>query len=284
MNPNKNKLELPEFYFLGLIIFGMLFAMIAMKFNYPHDYFKTGKKHVSLPVKSVKSIYKLSNVSNIPDMTVVDDGGTPCNLQDDIINFSTAYYSLLLPYDLHYYTNRFGSNKSTKQLIVAMDHLYNQLLRHNKYSLPLHIDSYDRMLHYIKTLADHQDDIHEYLNLSEELRTEVDTEKITRKLDFIDPEKGKLPVLIDMRQQEIIYILSKLDSPSASEAMIIIPIINEHIFLMCNRTRIEFYQIIYNKGYNYADFSKPVIFNIVDRITKALEENKKYPSGQMLHY
>lgn len=264
-----NATEYKEFYFLGLLLFLALFYLFCFKIDVPVGALDIEANQVVIPTKCSQTIYKkFSQVSSVPPLEIVDDNNTRCNLDDDIVSYTTSSFSIKLPYNLNYYTDKFGADKSTHQLIVAQTQVFEHIIQMQLLKRPATVESFEQMIHYSLLVSEIENKIYAYINNPAD--KQLDEQSIYRKLKQIDPKESKILAAIKIKQDEIVRDLEGSDNPSAYEAIVFVVIINEHIHLMASRTHSDFYTKVFNKGFDYRQFNKPVIFNIIERIDREL--------------
>jgi hypothetical protein len=276
--PVRFNFELIEFYILGFLVFSLLFSVFIVRLRIPYDIYLQKKNTVSMPMKGMKTIAGLpSVVSNTPDMVIVNDNDTPCTLEDDIINFNTHFYSLLLPYNLSHFTDQYGANNSSRHLVYSMNLLQDQVFKQHLVEDPMHQESFNLMILRLNQMVEHEDKIYTFIIESQKNEATNNMGEILESLKEIDTDDGKLPLLISRRQQEVVYALQETNAPSAYEAIIIIDTLNNHMYILADRTRADFYRIVENKGFDYSKFNKPVIYNIINRLNSALKTKADFP-------
>ena len=262
-------LELKEFFILGFIVFTGLYLLIADKINVPTGSLNLMQNRVftQQPLQQ-----KLLPVSDTPEMSVINDNNTRYNLKDDVVIYNTSYYSITLPYDLAYFTDQFGANESSKQLLLAHKQLYDQVLQNELLKKSSQKNHFDRMLESLNRLVNIEDDVYGYISKHNKKDKLKSSTYINSKLKNIESRNTGLMWKISNRQNNLLNALKTNNLPASNEAVIIISTINDHLFILADRTTADYYTRVMNKSYYYSGFNKPVIYNIVDRIDKQIQE------------
>lgn len=270
-NKKSFEFELIEFYILGSFIFFILFILLCFEPDFHNITPNIAKNQVSTPAKDAQPIVNNADViSNIPTLTIVNNNNTPDNLDDDIVNYSTSYYSLLLPYNLDHYTNSFGANNSSRQLLTALKQLYSQMLQNKLIENTIDKKSFEQMIDLLSQAITIQDEVYNSINSSSNKTNPIPDRHIIAKLSSINTTNGKLITQVKLKQRKIINILYKQNTPAACEAGELVNILNEHLFLLYYKTYADYYHTKMNKDFDYKDFKKPVIFNIIEIIDKQI--------------
>lgn len=267
--------EYNELFLLGCIFFVCLFIVFYSKLTIPVGSYDLDKNQALMPaMKTKRNInYSYSPNPTRPFVEITDDNETTCKLKDDIVSYTTEFYSIKLPYDLNYYTTKFGANKSSKQLLIAHKQLFDHLSQNGL--LNESRNNYTKMLTDIEKLVSIEDDIYQSIE-----KSTIDNSKqtnshfsqiIQRELNLIKPPKGRLIVLITEHETLIIDQLKKTTLPASNEAIIIVSSLNDHLVMLANKTISDYDLTIMNKGFDNEERTKPVIYNIIERINTQLQ-------------
>jgi len=268
--------EYNELFLLGCIFFVGLFIVFYSKITIPVGSYDLDKNQALMPaMKTKRNInYSYSPNTNRPFVEITDDNETTCKLKDDIVSYTTEFYSIKLPYDLNYYTTKFGANKSSKQLLIAHKQLFDHLSQNGL--LNESRNNYIKMLTDIEKLVSIEDDIYQSIEKSivdnsKQTNQCFTAHKIHKKLNLIKPPKGRLIVLITKHETLIIDQLKKTTLPASDEAIIIVSSLNDHLVMLANKTISDYDLTIMNEGFDDEEHAKPVIYNIIERINTQLE-------------
>lgn len=264
--------ELVEFFLLGFIIFIALFIIFQSKLKNLYNISEKTGSEVSQPNQGLKGIENKPFIYSMPQISLVDNSNTPPVLEDDIVNLSTSYYSIMVPYNLPYYTRLFGANKSSRRLIEALEQLNDQVNRNQVVKESFHKDSFEKMLTLFRDMVKIQDEIYNYIEENKRSKQNIVDEDIINKIESIDVNKGNLSILIKRRQQEVFYSLTSTNTLPGDEAAIIINIINDQLFVLSDKTVVDFHESVFKKGYDYSNINKPVLYNLIERINKEINK------------
>lgn len=263
--------EYNELYLLGCIFFIGLFIVFYSKITLPVGSYDLNKNQVLLPAKSLKNnLYnKLLPNNYRAFVEITDDNKTTCKLQDDIVSYTTEYYSIKLPYDLNYFTTKFGANVSSEHLLSAHKQLFEHLSQNGL--LDQSKTNYTQMILDLEKLVSIENELYESIEKSKETNKNLQSNKLQYKLNNIKPPKGRLIVLITKNENSIIEQLKNKTVPASNEAIIIISTINDHIVMLANKTISDYDLNIMNQGFDNDVHAKPVIYNIIERIDTQLQ-------------
>ena len=266
-----NCLEFSEFYILGCSLFIAIFILFCMRESILVGHLKMCNTCVSRPTKYFHKINQnISPVSELPEMTIVDDSGTCFNLKDDIVTYNTSFYSITLPYDLNYYTEKFGANNSSKQLIKAQEQLYNQVYQNELISEYSKLKQYEDMFNSLNKLVAFEDRVYDYINSVNNYSNATIEKDVLEKINSLNSKSNPMFVIIMRNQAEVIDGLKKQDIPAAYEATVIIKNLNNQIILLARKTYSDYYLKVFDRGADYDKLNKPAIINIIEKIDEEL--------------
>lgn len=278
---NKNFLEseLIEFFILGFVLFMMVFGIFATKMLISQSGFNILYKDISFPNRGLKKIESSKLLKTLPGLSTIDDSKTPCNPKDDVVNYNTSYFSIVLPYDLAFYTDRYGSNNAVRRLVEAHKQFYRQLLENKIIDSDQQQATYNQMLILLNTIIENQDDIYLFTKHSKTGSSTGKNVEIDKIIKQIKLNNNELVLFTEKNQDSIRSTQENQNYLSSNEATIIVYTLNEHIILLNNKAIADYYNIVYKKGYDYRTFKKPEITNTIEILESRLNNTDLQPKS-----
>lgn len=275
-NLNTVDSELKGFFSLGFAVFISLTIVFSLKIT-PHYLAEKNQLPFNIDINYTKCFNKPS-IDRNPELVIVNDNNTLFNFNDDIVTYNTSFYSLLLPYDLDYYTNKFGPNNSSKQLLIALKQLYNQILKNDLLENTYEKRCFENMITNWLDIIEIEDNTYKIIT---SVKKNIDKNKLKyySKTESIFIKNNNYFLKIRRTEQEIINSFNNKDSLAAKEAGTIIIIINNHLTDLAKSSYTKYNYKVLNKGYDYSEVNKIPIYNIIERLENSLRNtnNKKRP-------
>lgn len=266
-------IEYFEFLVLGILFFLALYSLFMFKASVVCVNTKMNKNEVDLPSKGYEQIInQQSQTSIVPHMTVVEESNTPYRYEDDVVSYNSSYYSIMLPYDLSHYTDKYGANEASRKLLFALKQLFDQIMQNKMLQTSQEINSFNEMIFICEEMVSNEDLIYNYLKLPDDLKNDTKHLAIKDKINQIDPLNGKYSLLLKSKEEQVVQYLIKTRTNNAQEAVIIIQNINQHLLILSKRTISDFNFINQGKSYDYIKNAKPPIYNIIDKINDDLSK------------
>ncbi|MEW5821909.1 MAG: hypothetical protein AB1782_17070, partial [Cyanobacteriota bacterium] len=244
---SKYDIEYNEFYLLGAFFFAALFLLYCLNENMLSGAAKVVNDQISMPQQTIRKINR--NFDNnqdprLPQMSIINDNETRFDLNDDIIMYNSSFYSITLPYNLTYYTDKYGAAKSSEQLLEAQKQVFEQAVKNGLLDSSSAVVA-DNLINNLNELIKKEKLIYSFLR-NTNCKNVAIKKNIYNVIEKIDPEHGNIFVLIARNEQELENIFNKKELQASYEAIIIIKIINEHMFILAEKVRSDYYFTILN--------------------------------------
>lgn len=267
----KNNFIIDEFFILGAVLFVCFLLVFCYRVKTPLSAYHLSKAQTLAPRQPTQSANEVvSNVSQRPQMLLVDTQETSAIPDDDVINYTSSFYSFTLPYDLDYFTNKYGSYEGSRQLLLAHKQLYDQLIQNKYIYNPIQSDPYSKMISTIEEMIKIEKELYNSIQQADCPEKKKIASKLNSKVQKITPPHGKIILRIKKYESRLVNNISGKNSAPAHEAVIIITSINDHLVLLANKASANYNRVVMNKKYNYKEFKKPVLLNIVNNLNDSL--------------
>lgn len=257
------KTELSNFFILGAVIFIGLFSVLFLKVNVKNCLYRN---QTVLPSKSSETMsLKTFLFSSTPNITVINDNCTPYIVEDDIVNYTTSYYSLALPYNTKFYITKKETAETSKRLLIGLKQLYRQT-RSNGVLKEHDIKEFHNLIDALDNIIIAQENIERHIKESQKDLTKLRRDKIEENIDLITSEQGELLIKATHQQDKLQKSLENQNNLMEYEAVVISNVLVDHILLNSMIIKNKYHREFLNKGYNYKEHGKPMPYNVIERI------------------